>query len=77
MDPALDVLSSGLRRRPVVRRMWGTVVLVSDDLAVVSFADGGTATVRATGKLPSVDDVVEVEFVAGAMRIIGTDGGFA
>lgn len=77
MDPAFDVLAAGLRRRPVVRRMWGTVTAVSSDLATVSFADGGTTTVRATGKLPTVDDVVQVEFVRGAMRIVGTDGGFA
>lgn len=77
MDASFDVLAAGLRKRPRQHRLWGTVTAVSSDLATVAFADGGTATVRATGKLPTVSDVVEVEFRSGAMRIVGTSGGFA
>lgn len=77
MDGAASVLADQIKDRPKVVKLWATVTAVSSDLATVTFADGGTATVRATGKLPAVDDVVQVEFRKGAMRITGISGGFA
>ena len=77
MDGTAQHLADQIRNRPRTINLWATVTAVSSDLVTVSFADGGSATVRATGKLPSVAGVVQIEFRAGAMRIVGTSGGFA
>lgn len=77
MDATSDVLAQAIARRPRDQRLWGVVDAVDTDLVTVVFADGGSGQVRATGKLPTVGAVVQVEFRRGALRIVGVAGGFA
>lgn len=77
MDATSDVLAEAIARRPRDERLWGTVTIVDGALITVKFADGGKGQVRATGKIPAVDNIVQVEFRQGALRIVGVSGGFA